>query len=77
MILDQYYLSDSNNIHRACDDTGLSQDEIIDMLGYFTKQSHRAGLLRGKIVFKINRQGVEVYEIRHHFNNKLYWSSND
>lgn len=77
MILEQYYLSIKGNLDRASQDTGLSVDEILDMVGIFTKQSSRAGQTRGQVIYKINRKGEYVYEIRHHFTNKKYWSSYD
>ena len=77
MIIDQYYLSVKGSLDRASHDTGLSIDEILDMVGLFTKTSHRHGQPRGQVIFKINRRGEEVYENRHHFTNKKYWSSDD
>jgi len=77
MILEQYYLSNPANVGRAMEDTGLAFDEIEEKVGYFSKQSARHGQMHGKIILKINRKGDEVVELRHDFNNKLYWSSND
>jgi len=76
MILDVYYLSDSSNHDRASNDLEMSINEISSHVGYFTKRSHRHGQMRGKVVHKINRNKEEVYELRHHFNNKLYASVN-
>jgi hypothetical protein len=69
MITETFYLSDESNLERACEITGLAPDEIEDVVGRFTKTSHRYGSLRGEVVIFIDGKVV----IRHHFNKKKLW----
>jgi len=77
LAVEQYYLSNPLNIQRVLEDTELSLDELESMLGRFNANSHRHGQLRGKVVVHEDMYGDTVYQVRHHFTGKLYWSSND
>jgi hypothetical protein len=69
MIVETFYLSDESNLERACEITGLAPDEIEQVVGRFTKTSHRCGALRGEVVVFIHGKVA----IRHHFNKKKLW----
>ena len=68
MIVESYYLSNAP-LKKVLIDTNLSTDELCIIVGRFAKHSHRAGLLRGKIVIKLDGS----VEIRKCFGNKLLW----
>ena len=65
-----FYLSDSKNITKALELTGLALDELEKLVGYFNKNSHRAGKMRGELICDWN--GVII---RHHFTKKVLWKS--
>lgn len=69
MISESFYLSDESNLERACEITGMAPDEIEEVVGRFTKTSHRHGSLRGEVVVFVSGKVV----IRHHFNKKKLW----
>lgn len=69
MVLESFYLSDPNNLPRTLALTGLAQDELEEIVGYFGKQSWRHGQMRGEVVVKL-----DSIVIRHHFTKKLLWS---
>ena len=71
MIEQSFYLSDSNNIPKACELTGMAVDEIKHIVGRFNKSSHRSGLMRGELVVFVDGSII----IRHHFNKKKLWSN--
>lgn len=61
------------NVDRALELTGLALDELEVIVGRFAKHSHRANLLRGKIV--ITQYGK--VQVRKCFGNKLLWQSDE
>lgn len=63
------YLSDPQNMPTICQATELDEGELEAIVGRFAAHSHRAGQLRGKMVY--NRHGEP--EIRASFGNKLLW----
>lgn len=69
MINKSFYLSDENDLTRATNLTGLSEDEIEAIVGRFSKISARAGKLRGKVEELLDGRVL----IRHHFNKKVLW----
>lgn len=69
MITNSFYLSDAANISLCLELTELSLDELEELVGYFGKQSHRHGDMRGEVVEYVNG-GVAI---RHHFTKKLIW----
>jgi hypothetical protein len=71
MIVESFYLSDEANIPKALDLTGLSMDELLEIVGRFNKNSSRAGQMRGEVVVYANGK----IRIRHHFNKKKLWES--
>lgn len=71
MILESFYIN--TNPEKAMRITDLSLDEIETITGRFAKHSHRAGLLRGKVVIRMNGS----IEIRKCFGNKLLWRSHE
>ena len=68
MIQSTFYINE--NVDLALDTTGLALDEIESIVGRFTKVSHRAGLLRGKVIIFINGK----VQVRKCFGNKLLWT---
>ena len=58
----------NTDVDRAMEVTGLALDELESIVGRFGKQSHRKGLLRGKIVVDCDK-----VQIRKCFGNKLLW----
>lgn len=67
-IQEQYYLSSPGNLERASHDSDLSACEIESMVGRFTKLSHRAGQLRGKVVLYHDK-----IKIMHHFTGEVFY----
>lgn len=59
----------NNNPDLACEVTGLAIDELVLVVGKFAAHSHRAGLLRGKVVVTDTQ-----VQIRKCFGNKLLWA---
>ena len=70
MILKSFYLSEKENIQKACNLTELSLDELEHIVGRFNKHSHRAGLLRGEVIILVD----DTVIIRHHFTRKKLWT---
>lgn len=70
-LINEYYLSGSENVFRAQKETGLSFYEIESIVGRFRAHSIRAGQLRGKVQVYVDG----TVEIRKSFGNKLLWSS--
>lgn len=66
--MQSFYLSDPENLDQASELTGLSADELELIVGRFTKQSSRAGQLKGELVVYPSR-----VVIRHHFSKKKLW----
>lgn len=66
--MQSFYLSDEQNIDIVLELTELSLDELESIVGRFAKHSHRAGHLRGEIIF----DGLGIV-IRHHFTKKVLW----
>lgn len=70
MVENSFYLSDPNNLELAMEMTGLAEDELEEVVGRFTKNSCRAGQLRGEVV----RYYDGKVAIRHHFHkNRILW----
>lgn len=69
MILESFYLSEKDNIQKACNITELSLDELEHVVGRFAKHSHRSGSLRGEVIILVD----ETVIIRHHFTKKQLW----
>lgn len=69
MIVDSYYLSQPGMLKKTTEITELSEDEIIYMVGKFTKRSHRAGKYRGEVLITVKDEVI----IRHHFTKKIIW----
>ena len=65
------YLSTDNGL-KASRLTGLSLDEIEEIVGRFRKGHERAGQLKGELVQ--NNKGA--YVIRHHFLKRKLWNEN-
>lgn len=72
-IIESYYLSDPENACRASHELGLTEDELEQIVGRFTRQSHRHGALRGEVCERLNGERF----IRHHFTKKIIWRAND
>lgn len=62
-----FYINEDEK--QALDFTGLALDELESIVGRFGPQSHRKGLLRGKIV--VTASGI--VQIRKCFGSKLLW----
>lgn len=71
MIVESFYLSDNSNIPKTLELTGLSMDELSEIVGRFAKNSWRSGKMRGEVVIYANGK----IRIRHHFNKKKLWES--
>jgi hypothetical protein len=71
MIIKAFYLSEEDNIDKAIELTGLDQDEILELVGRFTKQSHRAGKVRGELI----ELADGTIKLRHHFTKKVIWEN--
>lgn len=71
MIELSFYLSEDENIGRACELTGLSLDELETIVGRFTKRSSRAGKLKGEVLKMVDGSVV----IRNHFSKKKIWKT--
>ena len=69
--MNQFYLTESNAINRCSSLTGLAEDEIISIVGIFSKRSRWSGLPRGKLIIK----ECGELQIRKSFGNKLLWSN--
>lgn len=69
MIVESLYLSNIENLNKVQRLTGLALDELESLVGRFNRNSHRAGLLRGELVKKIDGEII----LRHHFNKKVLW----
>lgn len=67
MNITTFYVNENPDL--ACDITGLAIDELESVVGRFAAHSHRAGLLRGKIVVTDTQ-----VQIRKCFGNKLLWA---
>lgn len=67
MIESSFYINES--VQLALEVTGLELDELETVVGRFTNRSHRAGLLKGKIVIRTDG----TVQIRKCFGNKLLW----
>lgn len=70
-IIEQYYLSDEENLQVAIDYTGMDADEIETIVGRFAPHSNRAGQLRGELVIFAD----DTIAIRHQFSKKILWSN--
>lgn len=64
-----FYINENEAL--ACELTGLALDEIETVVGRFGPNSHRKGMLRGKIVVLTNGR----VQIRKCFGSKLLWQS--
>lgn len=64
-----FYINENEEL--ACELTGLAIDEIETVVGRFGPQSHRKGLLRGKVVVKEDG----TVQIRKCFGDKLLWEA--
>ena len=69
MIEQSFYIN--TDLSLALKVTGLALDELEEVVGRFTSRSHRAGLLKGKIVIRMDGS----VQIRKCFGNKLLWKS--
>lgn len=69
MITYSLYLSDELNLDEAMELTGLSMDEIEQIVGRFKPHSQRAGQLRGEVIVT----SLDEVKIRHHFTKKVLW----
>ena len=69
--MSEFYIN--QDLQRATEVTGLSEDELEMIVGRFMKHSCRAGQLRGKVCEEYTRKHGERVVIRHHFNNKMLW----
>lgn len=67
MITSTFYINE--DVTKACQITGLALDELESVVGRFAAHSHRAGLLRGKVVITDTQ-----VQIRKCFGNKLLWA---
>lgn len=68
MITQSFYIN--TNIELALELTGLELDELESVVGRFANHSHRAGLLRGKVLLLVDG----TIQIRKCFGNKLLWT---
>lgn len=69
--IETFYLSEEGSLKKTVDCTGLSLDEIEYVVGRFSKNSSRAGKLKGEVVQKLD--GTVI--IRHHFTKKTLWTN--
>ena len=67
MIEQSFYIN--TDVNKAIEATGLELDELETIVGKFTNRSHRAGLLKGKVVIWYSGK----VQIRKCFGNKLLW----
>jgi hypothetical protein len=67
MIQEIFYIN--TDIDKALELTELAMDELESVVGRFANHSHRAGLLRGKLIVYPTGE----IEIRKCFGNKLLW----
>lgn len=58
------------DVNRALQATGLALDELEAIVGRFAPHSHRAGLLRGKVVVHVDG----TVEVRKCFGSRLLWT---
>lgn len=72
IIIKSLYLSNPKNIQIVSRLTDISEDELVEMVGIFNKNSHRAGQVRGEFIELVDGS----YAIRHHFTKKILWRSN-
>ena len=68
MIVESFYIN--TNVEYALEVIGLDVDELESIVGRFANHSHRAGLLRGKVVILSD----DTVQIRKSFGNKLLWT---
>lgn len=72
MIEEFYYHNTKENIDRTLLITGLSLDELEEVVGgYFPDYHHYSGQLKGRVNIGLNGQ----IEICHHFKKRVFWSS--
>lgn len=71
MIKDSFYLSTKGALQRACDLTGLDEDEIEQIVGRFRANTRRFGALRGEVCTLWTGEIL----IRHHFTKKVLWTN--
>lgn len=69
-VVNQFYLSDENNIEKALELTELSYDELESLVGFFKAHSIRAGQMRGEVLESADGNVI----VRHHFNKKMLLS---
>lgn len=67
MIVRQFYIN--TNVELALEITGLSLDELEQVVKRYKKHSFRAGLLRGEV----QEFADGVIKIRHAFTKKVIW----
>lgn len=70
MLIDySFYLSVPENIDKAEALTGISLDEIEQIVGRFTNRSQWVNQLRGEVCVGFDGEVL----IRHHFTKKVLW----
>lgn len=71
MIVRKFYLSNDANLELTKEETGLADDEILEIAGVFANHSHRAGQIRGEFVRFIDGRKI----IRDGFKKTIWWES--
>lgn len=66
---ESYYLSEDIGLIRTQALTGLSFDEIVEVVGVFQHSHYRAGQVKGKCVTKASGETI----LLHHFTKALIW----
>jgi hypothetical protein len=69
MIIRQFYIN--TNVELALEITGLSLDELEQVVKRYKKHSFRAGLLRGEVLELVDG----CIKIRHAFTKKVLWTN--
>lgn len=66
-----FYLSNDRGLDLVSEQTGLSPEEIVEIVGVFHKGHRLAGLPKGELVKGLDGSVI----IRHHFTKKTLWRS--
>ena len=64
-----FYLSDDRKLLRTQDLTGLSFDEIIEIVGRFKMEHMRAKMPKGKCVIMADGS----VQLQHHYTSRVLW----
>lgn len=68
-----FYLSDDKKLIRTQKVTGLSFDEIIEIVGKFPADHFRGSMPKGRCVVKADG----TVQLHHHYTTKVLWTKGD